>query len=136
MAIFTPYTGTDETTLADALLAPSSGIVVTPGSIVLNASGSSAVNFYDGTLAPLGIGAGFLLTSGTTPGTVNTAPWFGQDNGANGDADIDAVVNTVFQTVSYDATVLSFDFTVTDPAATSVSFDLVFGSDEFPEWVD
>ncbi len=68
--------------------------------------------------------------------------WFGQDNSVwpdtfyNGDADIDAVVNTVFQTQSYDATTLSFDFTVADPTATSVSFDLVFGSDEFPEWVD
>ena len=52
------------------------------------------------------------------------------------DADIDAVVNAVFQTQSYDATTLSFDFTVSDPAATSISFDLVFGSDEYPEWVD
>lgn len=42
----------------------------------------------------------------------------------------------MFQTQSYDATTLSFDFTVADPTATSVSFDLVFGSDEFPEWVD
>jgi Ca2+-binding RTX toxin-like protein len=108
---------------------------------VLNASGPGAVNYYDGTLGPLGIGAGLLLTSGITPGLVNTVGWFGQDNSGtsgfyNGDADIDAVVNTVFQTQSYDATTLSFDFTVTDQTATSVSFDLVFGSDEFPEWVD
>ncbi len=113
----------------------------------MNASGPDAVNLYDGSLSTLGIGSGLLLTSGTTPGTVNTVGWFGQDNTQylpdgtpvnfnNGDADIDAVVNAVFQTQSYDATTLSFDFTVTDPSATSISFDLVFGSDEYPEWVD
>ena len=144
MATFTVYNPTDpETTLTDQLLAPDSGIVIDPTSIVLDASGQDAVNFYDGTLAPLGIDAGLLLTSGTTPGIVNTVGWFGTDNSVlpggtfyNGDPNIDAVVNTVFQTQSYDATTLSFDFTVTDPTATSVSFDLVFGSDEFPEWVD
>ena len=133
---------TGDTTLTSALLAPGgSGIAIVASSIKLQASGQDAVNFYDGSLAPLGIGAGLLLTSGTTPGTNNTVGWFGTDNSGasgftNGDADIDAVVNTVFQTQSYDATTLAFDFTVADPAATSVSFDLVFGSDEYPEWVD
>ena len=142
MPVFTVYNPTDpETTLTDALLAPGSGITITSGSIVLNASGQEAVNFYDGSLAALGIEAGLLLTSGTTPGLSNTVDWFGTDNSGtsgflNGDANIDAVVNTVFQTQSYDATTLSFDFTVADLTATSVSFDLVFGSDEFPEWVD
>ncbi|CAG1010940.1 partial Mannuronan C5-epimerase AlgE1, partial [Burkholderiales bacterium] len=137
---FTVYTGSDNAALTNALLASGSGITVS--SIVLKKSGDSAVNFYDGTLAPLGIGTGLLLTSGTTPGTTNTVGWFGQDNSIwpttfyNGDADIDAVVNTVFQTQSYDATTLEFDFTVADSTATSVSFDLVFASDEFPEWVD
>lgn len=141
-APFTTYTGSDKTTLTDALLAPGSGVVIVPNSIMLNASWETAVNFYDGSLAPLGIGAGLLLTSGNAPGTSNTLPWYGQDNSINsgifynGDADIDKVVNTVFQTSSYDATTFSFDFTVTDPTATSVSFDLVFGTDEFPEWVD
>jgi len=141
MPTITHYTGSATTTLTDALLTPGSGIAIDPASIVLNASAPDAVNFYDGSLAPLGIGAGLLLTSGTTPGTVNTVGWFGQDNSgvsgfANGDPNIDAVVNTVFNTQSYDATTLSFDFTVADPAATSVSFDVVFGSEEYPEWVD
>jgi len=135
----TPYDGTDPTQLTAALLAPSSGITIV-GPVVVNASALEAINFYDDPQATaLGIGSGLLLTSGTKPGFSNTMEWFGQDNGIpfdNGDADIDAVVNTVFQTQSYDATTLSFDFIVADPAATSVSFDLVFGSDEFPEWVD
>lgn len=138
---YTTFTGSDKTLLTNALLAPDSGININPASIVLNASGPNAVNFYDGSLAALGIGAGVLLTSGAAPSLSNTSPGFSVDNSPysgsyNGDPDIDKVVNTVFPTVSYDATTLSFDFTVADPAATSISFDLVFGTDEYPEWVD
>ena len=133
---FTAYDGTSSTsTLVDSFLAASSGIQIVSGSIVLSASDPSALNYY-----ALGIGSGLLLTSGTTPGTQNTVGWFGQDNTQyaadgtpinfyNGDGAIDAVVNAVFQTQSYDATTLSFDFTVSDPAATSISFDIVFGTD-------
>ena len=139
MATFNAYTGAGDTTLVNALLAPSSGITILSSSITLQASGQTAVNYYDGSLAGLGIGSGLLLTSGTTPGTSNTVGWFGTDNSTtvfnNGDVDVNAVVNTVFQTQSYDATTLEFDFTA-DATATSVSFDLVFGSDEYPEWVD
>lgn len=139
---FTVYDGTSTGLLVDALLAPASGIVVDQASIVLRASAADAVNLYDGSITELGIGAGLLLTSGTTPGTSNTSSGFGTDNSigpdgfSNGDSDIDAVVSTVFQTQSYDATTLSFSFTVSDPTATSISFDIVFGSDEYPEWVD
>lgn len=141
MATFTMYDGSDAALLTSAIVALGSGVVIDTGSILLDASGAEAVNFYDGSLAPLGIGAGLLLTSGHAPGTVNTVPWDGQDNSGttgfyNGDPDIDAVVNTVFQTQSYDATTLSFGFTVTDPTATSITFDLVIGTDEYPEWVD
>jgi hypothetical protein len=141
-APFVVYDGSNDAALTAALLAPTgSGIVVEAGSITPHASGSEAVNFYDGSISSLGIGAGLLLTSGTIPGTSNTSSGFGTDNSGftgygNGDADIDAVVNSVFQTQSYDATTLGFAFSVTDPKATSISFDLVFGSDEYPEWVD
>lgn len=139
-----PATVTDHTVLTDALLATGSGIEIDPESIAWHTSGAGATNLYDGSLAALGIGTGLLLTSGATPAPVNTMGWFGTDNADwstatsanNGDATLDAVVNSVFSTVSYDATTLSFTFKVTDPNATSVSFDLVFGSDEYPEWVD
>jgi len=139
---FTLFSGTDYSVLASSLLAPNSGVSVISSSLTLSPSGSDAVNLYDGSLTTLGIGAGLLLTTGTMPSLTNTVEWYGQDNSAtsgvlyNGDAEIDAVVNAVFQTQSYDATALSFDFTVSDSTATSVSFDLVFGSDEYPEWVD
>lgn len=135
---FSPYSS-NPSSLTNALLAANSGITVS--NVSLNASSLDAVMFYDGSLSALGIGAGLLLTSGMQPGTSNTEGWFGQDNSGvsgfdNGDADINAVVNTVFQTASYDATTLAFDFQVADTNATSISFDIVFGSDEYPEWVD
>jgi len=141
MAAITPFDAFDPTLLTSALVAANSGIVVDPSSVVLKASGAGAVNLYDGSIAGLGIGAGLLLTSGATPTTVNTSTSFGSDNSAssgifNGDADINTVVNTVFNSLSYDATTLSFNFSVSDLAATSISFDIVFGSDEFPEWAD
>lgn len=111
--------------MANALLAPNSGIEIVPSSVVLNASSAAAVGTYDGSLAPLEIGAGIVLTTGKcpAPGTTNTDTGFGQDNNAAGNALIDQAITPVFNTASYDATTLTFNFTVTDPTATSVSFN-------------
>ncbi len=101
-APFTVFTAADNNLLTSALSGQNSGVTINAGSVILNSSGQGAVNLYDGSLAPLGIGAGLLLTTGTTPGTTNTVGWFGQDNSIypdtyfNGDPNIDAVVNTVF----------------------------------------
>ena len=111
--VFDPLTGS-LSTLVNGILATNSGIVVDAASISLRLSGPGAVSQYDATVgAPLGIGAGLLLTSGITPGTSNTSTWYGADNSGssgftNGDADIDSVVNTVFQTLSYYSTTLAF----------------------------
>ena len=141
MPPFSPAAGLTPEQLLAALVDPAGGVAIEAGSVQVRASADSAISLYDGSLAPLGIGAGVLITSGTAPGTTNTVGWFGQSNAyasgyQNGDADINAVVNSVFHTTSYDATALSFQFRVTDTTATSISFDLVFGSDEYPEWVD
>jgi hypothetical protein len=136
MAVFTQHSGASADPLVTALLSGASGISVVPGSVQLNASAPSAIGYYDGSLAALGIGAGIIMTSGMMPGTSNTSSSFGKSNGKPGSSLIDAVINPVFYTASYDASTLSFEFTVTDPTATSISFDLVFGSDEYPEWVD
>jgi VCBS repeat-containing protein len=135
MTAITEFSGSSQT-LANALLAQNSGIQIVGSSVALNASASTAVGLYDGTLAPLGINAGIVLTTGTMPGTTNTDTGFGVSNNAAGNALIDQAINPVFSTASYDATTLSFSFNVTDPTATSISFDIVFGSDEYPEWVD
>jgi len=141
VAPFSSTVGLTPEQLLAALLDPAGGVAIEAGSVQVRASADSAISLYDGSLAPLGIGAGLLITSGTVPGTTNTVGWFGQSNAyasgfMNGDADIDAIINRVFQTKSYDATSLSFAFRITDPTAVSISFDLVFGSDEYPEWVD
>jgi VCBS repeat-containing protein len=135
MTAITQFTGTSQV-LANALLAQNSGIQIVTSTVALNASSATAVGTYDGSQDPLGIGPGILLTTGTMPGMTNTSQSFGQSNNAWGNALIDQVINPVFNTASYDATTLSFSFNVTDPTATSVSFNVVFGSDEYPEWVD
>jgi Ca2+-binding RTX toxin-like protein len=127
--------GGEASAITNTLFGGVAGLSVDPTSVALTAGTSSAM-FYDGSLAPLGLGAGLLLTSGTTPPTANTSTGFGQDNGMPGNPAFDAVVNTVFATSSYDATSLSLNFTVTDPAITGISFHVVFGTDEYPEWVD
>ncbi|MFC3068839.1 choice-of-anchor L domain-containing protein [Phenylobacterium soli] len=123
------------TSVTNAFFPSSPGISLDAASLAI-VHGTSSISFYDGSLAPLGIGAGLLITSGTVPGTANTVPDFGQDNQMVGDADLDAVVNTVFATSSFDATSIAFNFTVSDPSITGISFKVVFGTDEYPEWVD
>ena len=136
MPTFTQHSGADASPLVSALTAGGTGIAILPGSVQLSASAPTAAGYYDGTASGLEIGAGIILTSGRMPGTANGSTSFGVSNGGAGSALIDAVINPVFHTKSYDATTLTFQFTVTDPAATSVSLDLVFGTEEYPEWVD
>lgn len=127
--------GASGTSLVDAIVTPTPGLVIDPASIVV-VSAPGSIAYYNGGLTALGVGPGLLITSGTTPGFSNSVGWFGQDNGMTGDADLDAVINPVFQTMSYDATSISFNFEVTDPSITGISFSIVFGTDEYPEWVD
>jgi Ca2+-binding RTX toxin-like protein len=135
MSEFTVIDPSQAAQAVDALMGGTLGITIDPASLQL-VEGPSSLMFYDGSLGPLGIGPGLLLTSGTMPATTNTDTGFGFDNGMPGDPALDAVVNAVFSTNSYDATTLSFAFDVTDPAITNISFNVVFGSDEYPEWVD
>ncbi len=118
----------------NALFSGTPGITIDQSSFHV-VSGANSVMHYDGNL-PLGIGSGLLITSGGMPATTNTAGWFSVDNGMPGDADLNAIVQTVFPTTGYDATTISFDFWVDDPTVHGISFNAVFGSDEYPEWVD
>ena len=133
---FTTLSGTAavQAEVTNALFGATPGISVDASTFHV-VSGASSVMHYDGNL-PLGIGAGLLLTSGGMPGTVNSAGWFSVDNGMSGDADLNQIVQTVFPTTGYDATTVSFSFTVDDPTITGIRFNTVFGSDEYPEWVD
>lgn len=84
-----------------------------------------------------GFSNGILLTSGIgiIP-TTNTLTDFGANIFQGADADLEAVVSAVFlgDTDTNDAAVLEFSFNVIDPEIATISFDLLFGSDEFPEF--
>ena len=137
------------TQVVNSILAPNSGIVVVPNSIRLKyGSGygetstnlQSSVSFYDGSIAALGIGPGLLLTSGDgKPALLNTSSGYSVElTPSETDASLTQAVQTAFEFAGevQDASTLEFQFTVNNPALTGIRFDLVFGSDEFPEYVD
>ncbi len=154
---FTPYDPTVHTShqLLEAILVPGTGVTIVPGSVNLGygtgttsdyASGAStsktSVSFYNGSL-PLGIGAGILLTSGDgTPPLSNTQSSytvsFISDSAYTPDPELQAVATAAFSgagTIT-DTSMLTFSLDVIDPNVKAVRIDLVFGSDEYPEWVN
>ena len=135
--LFDPATD-DLQSLLDAILADDAGLEIVSESLVFaGAAGQSSL--YDGSLTELGIGAGILLTSGEgNPPLENTSGSFGVTQDGNTDADLQAVADAAFEGAGtvQDANTLAFDFIVSDPTVESIAFDLVFGSDEFPEFSD
>lgn len=120
--------------------------IVTDPKITINRFGTSfpkftggreQTSFYNGGLSALGIGKGILLTSGDgTPPLTNTESNYGVSVGGVGDGDLDRVAKSAFNGAgeTFDANLLEFSFNINDPNVKSVTFDLVFGSDEFPEF--
>ena len=100
--------------------------------------GIGSVSLFDGiNYGGAVLGPGILLTSGDgTPPETNTLPGFGLSNGLLGDTDLTNVIHSVFNPAlnTQNATTLQFDINVTDPNQKFVAVDLVFGSDEFPEY--
>lgn len=86
---------------------------------------------FTGGAAPIGFDSGIILSSGTLSNVVgpNTSPNTSADNGTPGDPDLNVIV-APHQT--FDAAVLEFDFV---PTQSTVSFQYVFGSEEYPEFV-
>lgn len=128
--------------LAGSILAQDASIDIDNESIeFVGVTGENAqTSFYDGSLEDLGIGPGILLTSGSgNPPLENTSSGFGVSQEGNQDDQLQAVVADAFPEGNFqvfDVNSLGFDFTITDPDANAIVFDLVFGSDEFPEFVD
>lgn len=135
--------------VVNAILAPNAGIVVMPNSIKLKYESGhgetstklqSSVSFYDRSIAALGIGPGLLLTSGDgNPALSNTSSGYSVVlMPSETDASLTQAVQTAFKFAVevQDASTLEFQFSVNNPALTGIRFDLVFGSDEFPEFVD
>ncbi len=86
---------------------------------------------FNGSSSNIGLASGVILTSGNitnAPGPNDTESQ-GTDNSLSGDPDLDLVSGVL----TFDASILEFDFI---PQADSVSFRYVFGSEEYPEYVD
>lgn len=98
---------------------------------VLTAAPGAAGLFSGGTPV-FGIDQGVVLSSGNITSLVgpNLLNDTSTDNGRPGDPDLDALVPGY---TTFDATILEFDFSCANP--TAVSFQYVFGSEEYNEWV-
>ena len=100
-----------------------------------------AIGSFNGANTNLGLSTGIVLTTGTVkPGTgvfgaeqgphgANTDGSAGMDNNAAGDAQLTAIAGET----TYNAAILEFDFV---PNSDSVKFKYVFGSEEYPEFVN
>lgn len=123
-------------TLVDAILVDDSGLEIVPDSISFEGA-EAQTSFYDGSLEELGIDAGILLTSGDgNPPTENLESSFGKLGSDVADEQLQAIANSAFEGSGEvtDVNFIEFSFIVDNPNISSVSFDLVFGSDEFPEF--
>ena len=115
------------TNMAQAL----AGTGVTISNVSYTGANSASGYFTGGTAAGLGIDSGIVLTTGSASnlnGTTNSSTGTSSSNGTAGNA----FLSTLSGQTTYDAAVLSFDF-VSD--GDSVSFNYLFGSDEYNEYV-
>ena len=109
-------------------------ILAGPGITVSNATltGSAlAAGSFNGTASNLGMPSGVILCTGPVtiaPGP-NNSPMAGQDNGQLGAAQLNGLAGAA----TFNAIVLEFDFI---PLSNTIEFDYVFGSEEYPEFVN
>jgi len=107
----------------------------------------SSLSFYTaGAQDGLSIGSGLLLSSGTaSPEESNSSEGYSTSlaslDGAQyslTDADLAQTATLAFSGSGdiYDATTLQFNFEISDLFTHGIKFDLVFGSDEYPEYSD
>lgn len=87
----------------------------------------------------VGIDRGVFLTSGGGPGTSNTSSGFTRNLGEPGDPRLTQTAKDAYPGAgsTNDASLLTFTFNASDLGdQPSISFDVFFGSDEFPEYVN
>jgi hypothetical protein len=103
----------------------------------ITTKGSQALGFFhDSSPTPIfGFSSGIALSTGSVNNVIgpNTLPDAGQNNQGNGDTDLDVLFFNGKPT-SRDATILEFDFICEQDDG--LSFEYVFGSDEYNEYVD
>jgi hypothetical protein len=113
--------------LIQCLLGP--GVQVS--NVVLNAA-PDAAGVFSGGAGVIGVDQGIVLSTGNVNTLVgpNLANDTTTDNLFPGDPQLDALIPGY---TTHDAASLEFDFTCDNP--TQVSFEFVFGSEEYNEWV-
>jgi hypothetical protein len=111
------------------LVAGSTGITVVAGSEVYTGAPTASGTFTGGTCI-LPFNTGIVLTTGSAVGAIgpNDDPAFGVINGTPGDAQL----STLSGQLTFDAATLEFRFI---PTAPTISFQYVFGSEEYNEFV-
>jgi PEP-CTERM motif len=122
--------GTTAAGLVAALVGTNVGVNVVAGSEVYSGAGSASGQFTGGS-GLLPFDAGIVLTTGgaaLVPGP-NSKVNAGQNNNVAGSAALTSLVGAP----TFDASVLSFTFR---PTADTITFQYVFGSDEYPEFVN
>ncbi|MGL4396544.1 MAG: choice-of-anchor L domain-containing protein [Hyphomicrobium sp.] len=135
---FTAVSSADE--LVTRLSSGAVGYTVVAGTTSFQGltGGLGSVSLFDSISYGTGVlGPGALLTSGFgIPQESNTSTNYGTSLGLLGDANLTQVVQSTFNPslTTNDATTLSFQINVTDASKKFVAIDLVFGSDEFPEF--
>ncbi len=115
-----------------SLVAALVGAGVPVSNIQFNGAAVAAGTFSGGT-GIVGFAQGVILGSGDVASVIgpqNLLAWTSTDNLLPGDADLDGLVGGLTQ----DACVLEFDFEC--PSTNVVSFQYVFASEEYDEWVD
>ncbi|NRA11959.1 MAG: gliding motility-associated C-terminal domain-containing protein, partial [Crocinitomicaceae bacterium] len=95
------------------------------------------IGSFDASNTNLGIDQGIIMTTGTVqnipgegPHGPNNSGGAGRDNSAPGYPLLSSLINNI---ATYDAAILEFDFI---PYSDSVKFNYVFGSEEYPEYVN
>jgi hypothetical protein len=132
---YVPHVGTSALQVQEANLDQLLQCLVGPGVTVSNAvltAAPGAAGLFSGGAGIIGIDQGLVLSSGNIinivgPNMLDDATY---DNAYPGDPDLDALIPG-YET--FDATILEFDFTCDNPS--TVSFQFVFGSEEYNEWV-
>ena len=122
--------------MVTALLGSGSGITIVPGSATYNSTvngSSTASGTFTGGTGIIPFDDGVLLTTAVSAtaaaGPNNSSGGFTNGTASGSDADLS---NLVGGASTFDKAVLEFDFTATGSA---VSFQYVFGSEEYDEFV-
>jgi hypothetical protein len=120
-------TTTTPTQLVQSLLGPG----VTATNVTLTGP-LTAVGSFTGGLGSVGLDHGVVLSSGAATSVLgpNVSDTTSTDNGTPGSS----MLNAFTTSPTYDACILEFDFVAA--AADTISFQYVFSSEEYDEWVN